>query len=187
VVSASISLHPHRPTSPISPLTRTYHNRTSVLVDDNDEYFDIRSICFSPDGRYLAAGAEYGKIRVRGSPCRSLTNHLPLPTFDSVLFPQYALIDGLFPHLHIYHAQPECLFAPHHPQIWDIATKHILSIFEGHDFRVMSLNFSRDGRHIISGSWDRTVRIWDTETKQHETLSISPQVDANACCVYGRR
>jgi WD domain, G-beta repeat len=107
--------------------------------------------------------------------------------------------DYLFPHLHIYHAQPEYLFAPHHTQIWDIATKHILSIFEGHKDRVISLNFSRDGRLIISGSRDNTVRIWDTETKQHETLSITAQVDvrvivtyrpvwhANARCVYGRR
>jgi WD domain, G-beta repeat len=113
-----------------------------------------------------------------------LTNHLPLPTFDSVLFPQHALIGGLFPHLHIYHAQPEYLFAPHHPKIWDIATKHILSRFEGHTNRVICLNFSRDGRLIISGSWDNTVRIWDTETKQHETLSITAQVDVRVIVTY---
>jgi WD40 repeat protein len=176
----------------ISPALTTLEQ--SDLVHDNADYFYICSMCFSPDGRYLATGADEGEIRVRGSPCRSLTNHLPLPTFDSVLSPQHA-----FPHLHIYHAQPEYLFAPHHPQIWDIATKHILSRFEGHKNRVISLSFSRDGRLIISGSWDNTVRIWDKETKQHETMSIRAQGDvrvivtyhrvwhANACCVYGRR
>jgi WD40 repeat protein len=107
-------------------------------------------------------------------------------------------MDYLFPHLHIYHAQPAYLFAPHHPQIWDIATKHILCIFEGHEGPVISLDFSPDGRLIISGSYDNTVRIWDTESKQHETLSITAQVDVrvivtfhrvwhpNAHCVYGR-
>jgi WD40 repeat protein len=94
---------------------------------------------------------------------------------------------------------PAYPLAPHHPQIWDIATKHILSRFEGHKDNVISLNFSRDGRLIISGSCDNTVRIWDTETKQHETLSITAQMDvrvivtyhrvwhANARCIYGRR
>jgi WD40 repeat protein len=89
-------------------------------------------------------------------------------------------------------------FTAHHPQIWNIATKRILSIFEGHQVEVSSLDFSRDGRLIISGSLDNTVRIWDMETKQHEMLSITAQADvrvvvsyrrvwhANARCVYGR-
>jgi WD40 repeat protein len=88
--------------------------------------------------------------------------------------------------------------APYHPKIWDIAAERTLCIFEGHEEIVMSLDFSRDGRLIISGSWDNTVRIWDMETKQHEMLSITA-VDvrviviyrrvwhANARCVYGRR
>jgi WD40 repeat protein len=174
-----ISLHPRRPYSSHPHLITL----TSVL--DHDAAPFSFNICVSPDGRYLATGAFDGKIRVRGSPCRSLTNHLPLrPPLDSVLFPQ--------------HAQPAYTFSPHHPQIWDIATKRILCIFDGHEKPVISLDFSHDSRLIISGSWDNTLRIWDIETTQHEMLSITTQVDvraivtchrlwhANACCVYWR-
>lgn len=45
-------------------------------------------------------------------------------------------------------------------QIWDIAKKRILTTFSGHTQEIYSLDFSPDGRYIISGSGDRTTRIW---------------------------
>src|SRR5262249_26609892 len=36
--------------------------------------------------------------------------------------------------------------------------------FEGHRGLVQGLAFSRDGRRLLSGSGDTTVRLWDTET-----------------------
>jgi WD40 repeat protein len=86
---------------------------------------------------------------------------------------------------HIYHIQPAYL-APHHPQIWNIATERILSIFEGHKNRLISLDFSPDGRLIISASWDNTLRIWDMETKQHEMMSITAAVDVRVIVTYHR-
>ncbi len=34
-------------------------------------------------------------------------------------------------------------------------------VLEGHQQEIYSVEFSRDGRLIVSGSSDRTVRIWD--------------------------
>ena len=34
----------------------------------------------------------------------------------------------------------------------------------GHSSWVRSVAYSPDGKHIVSGSWDRTVKIWDSTT-----------------------
>lgn len=40
----------------------------------------------------------------------------------------------------------------------------LLKLLKGHMGRVTSVGYSPDGSLIVSGSWDKTVRIWDTES-----------------------
>ena len=39
-----------------------------------------------------------------------------------------------------------------------------IGVFEGHTGGVNSVAFSWDSKHIVSGSWDKTIRVWDAET-----------------------
>ncbi|KAG6894678.1 hypothetical protein C0992_005156, partial [Termitomyces sp. T32_za158] len=58
-------------------------------------------------------------------------------------------------------------------QIWDIAKKRIRTIFSGHAQEVYSLDFSLDGRFIISGSGDKTARIWNMHNGSSKVLTIN--------------
>ncbi|OBZ67307.1 Transcriptional repressor rco-1 [Grifola frondosa] len=71
-------------------------------------------------------------------------------------------------------------------RIWDIAKKRIRNVFEGHQQEIYSLDFSRDGRLIVSGSGDRTARIWDMadgSTSKILTINEPDSVDAGVTSV----
>ncbi|KAF8596439.1 WD40 repeat-like protein [Ceratobasidium sp. AG-I] len=36
--------------------------------------------------------------------------------------------------------------------------------FQGHTGPVSSVSFSSDGTHVVSGSYDKTIRVWDART-----------------------
>jgi WD40 repeat protein len=50
-------------------------------------------------------------------------------------------------------------------QFWDTKTgREIGQPFKGHAQPIVSVAISSDGRHIVSGSVDKTLRLWDSET-----------------------
>ena len=51
-------------------------------------------------------------------------------------------------------------------KIWDITTGKIISELKGHEKEVMSVCFSKDGKRLISGSADKTIKEWDITTGQ---------------------
>ncbi len=66
--------------------------------------------------------------------------------------------------------------------------------FEGHTDAVFCASFSSDGRRVVSGSLDKTVRIWNSETHEQNgeaLLGHSGEVDwvsesADGCHIVSR-
>ena len=109
--------------------TRTFFfSHDSVMADDSPGELYIRSVCFSPNGKYLATGAEDKQIRVRfSSPFRLLFARFSIQQLRTGTLPK----------------------------------KHIRNVFDGRQQEIYSLDFSEDGRVLVSGSGDKTARIWD--------------------------
>jgi len=59
----------------------------------------------------------------------------------------------------------------HSVQVWDWSESQALLTLAGHTARVNAVAFHPDGRHLASGSSDRTVVIWDTVTGR-EVLTL---------------
>jgi WD40 repeat protein len=56
--------------------------------------------------------------------------------------------------------------------VWNAKTGEKLFTIEGHKFDISALVFTRDGRFLLTGSVDRTIKFWDMKTGK-EVRSIS--------------
>ena len=52
----------------------------------------------------------------------------------------------------------------------------------GHSAIVDSVAYSPDGKHIVSGSWDKTVKVWDAQTGK-EVIVLVCHRSIVCCCV----
>ena len=48
---------------------------------------------------------------------------------------------------------------------------------QGHTSSVNSVAFSSDGRHIVSGSYDHTIQVWDAQTGHQVCNPIQGHTD----------
>lgn len=62
--------------------------------------------------------------------------------------------------------------------VWSVQTGQLLETLPGHEGPVSALAFTADGATLASGSWDKTVRVWDifSRTQASEPFEQSSDV-----------
>ena len=123
-----------------------------ILEEHGD---DVNTVVLSPDGRTLASGSDDGTIQF----------------WDMHIGEMFATLkgDAKFPegiNAIAFSPDGKTLASATAEQIWlwDVNTKEIKGILEGHTWDVFAVVFSPDGRTIASASWDWTFRLWDAST-----------------------
>ena len=126
---------------------------TTLEDESSDKEGDlyIRSVCFSPDGRYLATGAEDKCIRVWDIASRQI-----LKTFQGHEQDIYSLDYSRDARIIASGSGDRTV------RLWNVRDGRMqqeLGIEEG----VTTVALSPDGRFVAAGSLDRSVRVWDVE------------------------
>lgn len=58
-------------------------------------------------------------------------------------------------------------------QVWDLRSGKCLQTLEGHGGKITGVAVTSDGRRALTGSWDRTAKLWDLGSN-----------DKQVCCLH---
>jgi WD40 repeat protein/serine/threonine protein kinase len=110
------------------------------------------NVAISPDGRRVAMGGEDNTVKIldveSGLPLQTLRGHSG-DIYTVAFSPDE---DGRW----VASAGEDSAV-----KVWDSHTGKLVRSFRGHTGLVSSLTFSLDGRSVVSGSRDHTVKFWD--------------------------
>lgn len=114
---------------------------------------EIKSVTFSPDGRYIMSLSADSTIRIwdveTGKCIRKLKEHTNY--FDNAVFSPNGK--------RIASASSDFIV-----RLWNVAnSKQSIQSLKGHTGTVCSVSFSPNGKLIASASTDNTIRIWNAE------------------------
>lgn len=112
------------------------------------KYAVINSVAFSPDGNTFASAGTHGEIQLWSVAEHRLIETLDIGEWINAL--DFSP-DGRF--------LAAAVTTKAKVRIWDMKTREELTAL---DASASSLVFSRDGKTLVAGSLDGTIRIWDT-------------------------
>ena len=137
---------------------------------------EVNSIAFSPDGQTLASGYRHENIRLwdisTGKLKQVFKGHSYPLWVQSVAFsPNGKTLASLSISIQSSASKAEIL-------LWDVVTGKYQTTLKGHGKMIgntisrhtSSIAFSSDGKTLVSGSLDGTVRLWNVNTTKESRL-----------------
>jgi WD40 repeat protein len=151
----------------------------------------VFSVAFHPDGKHLATAGADRKAKVWDLTTGAKVFEAPSSAFHNVgtaYTVAFSPGDG----------HQLAVGSVGAVNVWDWRNGQILHNFAGNVNHAISVAFSRDGRRLASGNWQRTAKLWDpeaggeslcsfTDSGKVAALAFSPDGGRLATASFGRR
>ncbi|MEO8498442.1 MAG: serine/threonine protein kinase, partial [Planctomycetota bacterium] len=123
----------------------------------------IDAVAFAPDGKHFITGGWNGTA--------SVWNVDDGRKFDLPHHGLYVQAVAFSPIPNQNQVATGCNDKSAYLQIWDLATRKPLRTLHGHTDAITSISYSKDGKRLLTTSFDKTARIWNVDTgKQLQVL-----------------
>lgn len=132
-----------------------YLCQQSVL--DVDAGAPVDAIAFSPDGKRFAIGGWSGQARVYNASDGSVVSSVP----HGGLYVYAVAFSPVKNEIATGSSDPKGYVS-----IWNADTGELVRTLPGHGDGVLSVAYSRDGRRLLTASFDNTARLWNADTGQ---------------------
>ena len=134
--------------SPLPPASGKWTRVSAIEASTSANY--------SPDGKRLVLGTHGAHIFLYDSDSGQQTGKIQLRPGGTESYTPCFSRDGS--------KIAVALVRSRQVDLWDSKSNQKIRSFSGHRDEVSSVSFSWDGKKLISGCRDRTVRVWDVET-----------------------
>lgn len=145
-----------------------------LLVPGNPNVYSVR---FSPDGNYLIAGADDGKIYRYDWRKKELLGvygkHEDATGQRTLVWSAASMPDN---------SRIVSGGADNRARVWNVADSTQLANLDAHSFYVRSVDISANGKEFLTASLDSTLRLWDASTYKE----ISPALNHNGQILFAR-
>ena len=135
--------------TPVQEATRTVTCNTIMELSGHSNI--VRSVAFSPNGKYLASASRDCTIRLykgeTGQFITTLAGHQDWINCISFAPDSRHLVSSAW---------------DYNLKVWDVRKGKEECTLKGHILSVEGCGFSQDGRMVVSSGYDATIRVWDS-------------------------
>jgi len=67
--------------------------------------------------------------------------------------------------------------------LWSIKSGQLLDVLIGHESPLVALHICQETSHVISSSWDKTTRVWNIYSTDHQVLTLAHSTEVETACL----